>query len=113
MPVLLHLIKRERARKVEFPTLMFLRRISKKTIRYQKLRHLLLLACRALWRSVLLALAFTRPFRPPAGSAASASGRVTQAHIILLDNSLSMGYGDRWDRARQAAAAIVRGSPTG
>jgi hypothetical protein len=111
VPVLLHLIRRERARKVEFPTLMFLRRISKKTIRYQKLRHILLLACRAL-AFLLLALAFTRPFRPETQTA-SASGRVTQAHIILLDNSLSMGYRDRWDRARQAAESIVRGARQG
>ena len=48
VPILLHLIKREHARKIEFPTLMFLRRISKKTIRYQKLRHLLLLLLRIL-----------------------------------------------------------------
>ncbi len=111
VPVLLHLVKRERARKLEFPTLMFLRRISKKTIRYQKLRHLLLLLLRAL-AFVLLALAFARPFRP-APQAAAASGRVTQAHIILLDNSLSMGYGDRWSRARQAASEIVRAAQRG
>ncbi len=105
VPVLLHLVKRERARKLEFPTLMFLRRISRKTIRYQKLRHLLLLLLRAL-AFALLALAFTRPFRPSPESAAAA-GRVTQAHIILLDNSLSMGYRDRWTRARRAASEIV------
>jgi hypothetical protein len=111
VPVLLHLIKRERARKLEFPTLMFLRRISKKTIRYQKLRHLLLLACRVL-ALLLLALAFTRPFRPVTQTAV-ASSRVTEAHVILLDNSLSMGYRDRWERAKQAAAAIVRGVQQG
>lgn len=111
VPILLHLIKRERAIRIEFPTLMFLRRISKKSIRYQKLRHLLLLLLRIL-ALVLLVLAFTRPFyESPAPTAAG--GRVAAAHIILLDNSLSMGYGDRWVKAKEAAADIVRGAELG
>jgi hypothetical protein len=106
IPILLHLIKRESAQKIEFPTLMFLRKISKRTIRYQKFRHLLLLLVRVLVL-LLLALAFMRPFwdRP---QAAAAPGQVTVAHVILLDDSMSMAYGDRWDRARKAAADIVR-----
>ena len=106
VPILLHLIKRERATKVEFPTLMFLRKISKKVIRFQKLRHLLLLLLRVL-AFLLLALAFTRPFRETV-SAARPTGKVSTAHIILLDNSMSMAYGDRWERARKAAADIAR-----
>ena len=111
VPILLHLIKRESAQKIEFPTLMFLRKISKRTIRYQKLRHLLLLLVRVL-ALLLLALAFMRPFwdRP---QAAAATGRVSTAHVIMLDNSMSMGYGDRWERARQAAADIVRRAEPG
>ena len=111
VPILLHLIKREHARKLEFPTLMFLRRISKKTIRYQKLRHLLLLLLRTL-ALILLALAFTRPFHETK-QAAAMPGKSTTAHIILLDNSLSMAYGDHWDRARQAAGAIAREAGAG
>ncbi len=105
VPVLLHLVKRERARKIEFPTLMFLRRVSRKTIRYQKLRHLFLLLLRVL-TLLFLALAFTRPYGvlPQAGAV---SGRVVTSHVILLDNSLSMAYGDHWDRARRAAEDIV------
>jgi len=111
VPILLHLIKRESAQKIEFSTLMFLRKISRRTIRYQKLRHLLLLLLRLLMLLLLVA-AFMRPFldRP---RAAGASGRLTAAHVILLDNSMSMGYGDRWDRARAEAAAIVRRAEPG
>jgi hypothetical protein len=105
IPLILHLIKRERARRVEFPTLMFLRRVSRKTIRYQKLRNLLLLLLRVLTMA-LLALAFTRPYRRlPASQGSSPGGGTT--HVILLDNSLSMGYAGRWERALQAARAIV------
>src|SRR5437867_10860829 len=105
VPIALHLIKRERANKVEFPTLMFLRRVSKRTIRYQKLRHLLLLLLRVL-AFLFLALAFTRPFREMVQLSAAA-GKAPAARIIILDNSWSMGYGDRWDRAKKAAADIV------
>lgn len=108
VPILLHLIKREHARKIEFPTLMFLRRISRKTIRYQKLRHLLLLFLRVL-AFLLVAFAFMRPYREKA-HAVAAVGRTATVHIIVLDNSLSMGYQDRLDRARKAAVGIIRKS---
>src|SRR5512136_1777243 len=111
IPVLLHLIKRERAKKIEFSTLMYLRKVSRKTIRYQKLRHLLLLLLR-IFAFALIVLAFTRPFLGVRQSAATL-GRVTQAHIILLDNSMSLGYGDRWATAKKAATAIVRGVQQG
>src|SRR5512136_2377717 len=108
VPILLHLIKREHARKIEFPTLMFLRRISKRTIRYQKLRHLLLLLLRIL-ALLLIAMAFMRPYREKT-QAAEAIGKITTAHIIVVDHSLSMGYQGRWDRAKKAAADIIRKS---
>ncbi len=111
VPILLHLIKREHARKIEFPTLMFLRRISKKTIRYQKLRQLLLLLLRVL-AFLFIVFAFMRPYRESARSAAAVGG-IRTAHVMVLDNSLSMGYQDRWARARKAAADIVRRSGAG
>jgi hypothetical protein len=111
VPILLHLIKRENAQKMDFPTLMFLRKISKRTIRYQKLRHLLLLLARVA-ALLLLALAFMRPYidRP---QAASISAQATTVHVILLDNSMSMAYGDRWTRARRAASDIIRKAAPG
>ena len=38
IPVLLHLVHRERRQTLEFPSLMFLRRIPHRTVRRQKLR---------------------------------------------------------------------------
>jgi hypothetical protein len=107
VPVLLHLIRRDNARKVEFPTLMFLRKIDKKTIRYQKLRHLLLLLLRIL-AILAIVFAFTRPYGKMAPAAASMVGISTSTHIIALDNSMSMQYQDRWSRAKAAATDIVR-----
>ena len=106
VPVLLHLIRQADARKIEYPSLMFLRRISRRYIRFQKLRHLLLLLMRALVL-LLIALAFARPYRK-ALHAGAGHARPATAHIILLDNSMSMAYGDRWSRAKAEAASIVR-----
>jgi hypothetical protein len=111
IPILLHLIRREHARRLEFPTLMFLRRISKRIIRYQKLRHLLLLLLRVL-AFLLIALAFARPYYNSSQSPA-AIGRVTVGHIILIDNSMSMSFQDRWQKAKSAAADIVQNSGAG
>src|ERR1044072_8124568 len=89
VPVLVHLVRRTRAVKIQYPSLMFLRRIEQKTIRKRKLRNLLLLAlrCAAL---LLLALAFARPYStvPPRVSASSGS----KASVILVDGSYSMRY---------------------
>jgi len=111
VPILLHLIKREHARKIEFPTLMFLRRITKRTIRYQKLRHLLLLLLRIL-ALLLIVLAFMRPYRETA-QATGPGAAATSTHIIALDVSMSMGYQDRWARAQKAAVDIIKGAGPG
>lgn len=104
VPVLVHLVRRTRAPKVPFPSLMFLRKIEQKTIRRRKLRNLLLLAmrCAAL---LLLALAFARPYFTGA-SPVSASGEHTST-VILIDGSYSMRYGDVFNRARQSARNMI------
>jgi hypothetical protein len=111
VPILLHLVRREHAQKMEFPTLMFLRRISKRTIRYQKLRRLLLLLLRIL-AFLFIVFAFMRPYRERI-HAGTAVGRVPGVQVIVLDNSMSMGYQNRWERAKGAAADIVRRSGAG
>ena len=106
VPVAIHLINRERKTVVEFPSLMFLQKIPYKSVRRQKLRHILLLALRCLALAIL-ALAFTRPFfeRQKLSAAALTGAR---ERIVLLDRSYSMGFGDHWQRAQDAARAAVR-----
>jgi hypothetical protein len=105
LPILVHLVRRTRARRVQFPSLMFLRRIEQKTIRRRRLRNIVLLVmrCAAL---LLLALAFARPYFP--GFRSSAAGPRQVRSVILLDNSYSMLYPGVLERARQAARDIVR-----
>ena len=95
VPVLLHMIQRQRTEGIEFPSLMFVRKIPFHSLRRQRVRHwfLLLLRCAAL---ALLVAAFARPFIRSATLAAVAGG--SREVVILLDRSYSMGYGDRWDQ---------------
>src|SRR5437773_4663365 len=88
VPILIHLIQRERKRVVRFPSLMFLQRIPYQSVRRRRIRHWLLLAMRAA-AIVLLVLAFARPFFPTGAMAAAASGGAREI-VILLDTSASM-----------------------
>ena len=106
VPVIIHMIQRERKEVVEFPSLMFVRKIPFHSFRRQRIRHwfLLLLRCAAL---ALLVLAFARPFFHAAALAAVTDG--AREVVILLDRSYSMGYADRWDRAKDAAREAIDG----
>src|SRR5262250_704693 len=61
IPVLIHLIQRERKRVVEFPSLMFVRRIPYQSVRRRRIRHWGLLLLRAA-AMALIVMAFARPF---------------------------------------------------
>src|SRR5580693_431761 len=92
IPILIHLIQRERKRVIAFPSLMFIRRIPYQSVRRRRVRHwpLLLLRVAAF---ALIALAFARPFFRQRAFAAAAAGGAREI-VILLDQSASMGYGD-------------------
>jgi hypothetical protein len=106
IPVLLHLIQRERRNVVQFPSLMFLRRIPYQSVRRRRIRHWLLLAMRLAALS-LVVLAFARPFLRRNTVTAAAEG--AREVVVLLDRSYSMGYGDHWQRALAAARDVVNG----
>ena len=105
VPILIHMIQRQRTEVIEFPSLMFVRKIPFHSLRRQRVRHwfLLLLRCVAL---ALLIGAFARPFLRSAVLAAVARG--SREVVVLVDRSYSMGYGNRWERARDAARDVVR-----
>ena len=107
VPVLIHLLQKERRQVVEFPSLMFLRRIPQETTRRRRIRHLGLLAlrCAAL---ALLVIAFARPYLRDR-IATLATARQARDIVILVDRSYSMGYGDRWTRAVAAANSAIAG----
>ena len=106
IPVLIHLIQRERKRVIEFPSLMFVRRIPYQSVRRRRIRHWALLAMRAAAIALIVA-AFARPFFRQSAIAAAAAGGSREL-VVLLDQSASMGYGDYWARAQAAAQEAVR-----
>lgn len=104
IPIIVHLVRRTRAKKIEFPSLMFVRQVPQRTIRRKRLINLLLLLLRCL-ALLCLTLAFARPYFSGSG-AAEANGR-TKATVILLDTSFSMRYGKRFDDAKAKARNAV------
>ncbi len=86
-PILVHLVRRTRARRVQFPALVFVRQVPQRTIRRRTLHNLLLLLLRCL-AILLIVIAFTRPFF--SGGSAAKDNSAAGATVILIDNSLSM-----------------------
>jgi hypothetical protein len=105
IPILLHLIQRERKQVVQFPSLMFLRRIPYQSVRRRRIRHWLLLLMRVA-ALALIVFAFGRPFFRGADPAAAAAGGAREV-VVLIDRSYSMGYGDRWTRALASARRAI------
>jgi hypothetical protein len=61
IPVLIHLVRKEKTEIIPFSSLMFLLRVPKSSIRQQKIKNLLLMALRLLLLALLVG-AFTRPY---------------------------------------------------
>src|SRR3982750_4440569 len=99
IPIFVHLIQRERKRVIQFPSLMFVQKIPYQSVRRRRIRHWFLLLMRAAAIALIVA-AFARPFFPPGAAAAAAASGGNRELVVLLDRSASMGYGDRWDKAR-------------
>ncbi len=102
-PIIVHLVRRTKAPRIEFPSLMFVRRVPQKTIRKRMVQNWLLLALRCL-AFLLLALAFVRPYF---GSGEANEGQGKRANVILLDTSFSMRFGKRFDQAKARAQTIL------
>jgi hypothetical protein len=106
IPILVHLVHKERKETTPFPSLMFLLRTPYQHSRRQRIRDWLLFLTRAMV-FLLLVAAFARPVfdRPPdAAAAVTGGGREV---VILLDRSFSMQIADRWSRAQAAARQAV------
>ncbi len=111
VPVLIHLIQREKKQIVFFPSLMFLEKIPYKSVQRRRIHNWALLLLR-MAAVVLIVTAFARPFFNQA-TIASAAATGSREVVILLDRSYSMGYGDRWQRAQAEARKAIDGLRAG
>ena len=94
LPVLFHLVLKQKKRKVVFSTLMFFHRTDPKLNSHRKIREWLLLAMRVLLIAFLL-LALSRPAFV---TSANLRGRI--AVVAIVDNSGSMGGLSDNDRSK-------------
>jgi len=103
-PILVHLVRRTRARRVQFPALIFVRQVPQRTIRRRTLHNLLLLLLRCL-AILLIVIAFTRPFF--SGGSAAKDNTAAGATVILIDDSLSMRREGMFAEAQRRAETAL------
>ena len=108
-PILVHLVRRTRARRVQFPALVFVRQVPQRTIRRRTLHNLLLLLIRCL-AILLIVIAFTRPFFSNKSAAKTTAG--AGATVILIDDSLSMRRDQLFGDAQSKAESATDGART-
>lgn len=100
LPLLIHLLVRRRGRRLDFPSLRFLRETPSFKLYPRRIRQPLLLALRAA-AIILFVLGLARPLFT------SSTKTPEAARFILIDASLSMKTRGRAEAAREQARAIV------
>jgi len=104
LPIWLHRIARANPTQHPFASLMFLESSETQRTAKRTLRYWLLLAARIVLL-VLLVLAFAGPLVSPDVVPERPSN--ARLHALVLDGSLSMQHGDRWQRALDEAESII------
>lgn len=112
IPIIIHLSRRQAREPVQFPSLMFLKKIPQQTEERRQIHRwpLLLLRCLAI---LLFVLAFARPFLNREEAAATAPTVGARELVVLVDRSYSMGVGDRWERAVEEGVNVINGMSGG
>src|SRR5262249_24434147 len=115
IPLLIHLSRSRRTKKMRFSTTRFFTDQFLRSYRMSRLKELLLLACRMVLFA-LFAVALAQPlFRPSEASASASKERRTVA--LVIDNSASMGLSEDGEtlleRARKAAREVLDGLQEG
>jgi len=106
LPIAIHLLARRRARRLDFPSLQFLRETPSFKLRPRHIREPLLLALRAA-AIILLVLGIARPLLT---RQSQTRGMI---HFILIDASLSMKARGRAEAAQEQARSLVNKLGTG
>ena len=112
LPVIIHLLSRQKPVVIPFPAVRFIRRSRRRSLRRTRLKHLLLLLMRMVLIA-LFALLIARPvLRADAAAAGEAGQDGTPAVALILDDSLSMtcrsGDATWFDVARSRAVEIAQ-----
>jgi hypothetical protein len=109
LPILIHRLTQRKAIPRKFSAVRLLLQSQRVTAKPQRLKHLLLLCLRILMVLVIVFM-MARPVLTRPGIAGLQTGG---AKVIILDNSLSMGFreqgGERFDLAKKAAKEALKG----
>ena len=110
IPIIIHLLNRRRFRRVEWAPMRHLKLTIRRNRRRIQIEQLLLLLLR-IALPVLLFLFLARPVLNPTGLEKWFIGGGRTSQVILLDDSLSMGYAtagpSAFHRAREVAGAVL------
>jgi hypothetical protein len=109
LPILIHLLTRQRLKRIPFPTLRFLKELQRQRMRQLKLRQLLLLLLRTL-AIIALVLAFARPVIRSAPALLPGMHARTSV-VLVMDRSASMATetpeGTRFHEATTRAQEVL------
>jgi len=105
VPIIIHVWNRRRFRRVVWAAMGFLAAAQRRSARRVRIEQLILLAVRVSIMA-LIALAVARPLLTPL--AAAGLGQISRHHVIVLDDSYSMGMvGQNGERAFDAATRVA------
>jgi len=111
VPILVHMMHRRRAPRVQFPALSYLLRSDKRVARSLRLKKWLLLALR-ISLFVLLPLAMAQPFVRCGASPVETGDRLPASLVIIVPDGASTSAADGsstvWDAALDEASDLVR-----
>ena len=114
IPLLIHLSRSRRTKKIQFSTTRFLTDHFLRSYRMSRLKELLLLACR-MALCALFAMALARPMFLPRGDKFNLGQ--SRSLVFVLDNSASMSYEEEgktlFARAQTAARELLDGLKSG
>src|SRR5919199_1264094 len=112
IPLIIHLSRSRRTKKMRFSTTRFFTDQFLRSYRMSRLKELVLLGFRmALF--ALLAFALTQPLFRPAGAGGAGVDRGPRSVVLVIDDSASMGCVENgvslFERARAAASRVLQG----
>src|SRR5579871_3603345 len=106
IPLIIHLLFRRRFRQVEWAPMRYLKLTIQRNRRRIQLEQLLLLLLRTAL-IIVLVLLVSRPILNAAGITRWLSGETRTSHILVLDDSLSMGLSTSGRSAFQQALGLA------
>jgi len=111
VPIIIHLLNRRRFMRVDWAPMKYLKLTIKSNRRRMRIEQFILLAVRTL-AVLLLIFAVCRPVLSSTGLGSWLGGRSRTSRVLVIDDSMSMGYQvDRraaFDAAKDVAGEIVR-----